>query len=127
MADVIFPGKPPLGNLGQDRLPANMDLSIWQGDSQTYVINLSAEDGTPIALTGYTATATIRATYTAPTKYSFVCTQTGPNQITLYLSSTACKAISPGSYVWEFQLAAPNGDVRTYLAGDVTIYAEVDA
>ena len=43
------------------------------------------------------------------------------------MSTTNCKLIPPGSYIWEFALTAPNGDTRTYLAGDVTIFAEVDA
>lgn len=127
MADIIFPGVPPLGTLGDDKLPANMDLSIWQGDAQTYIINLTAEDGSAIDLTNYTARGTIRASFTDPTKYSFVCTHTDTNQITLYLSSTLCASIPAGSYVWEFQLQAPSGDVRTYLAGDVTVLAEVDS
>jgi hypothetical protein len=127
MADIIFPGQTPIDNLGSTRLPGNLDLSIWQGDAQTYIIVLSAEDGSPIDITGYTASATIRSTYTDPVKHSFDCSQSGVNQITMYMSSANCKAMTPGSYIWEFQLTQPNGDVRTYLAGDVTVYAEVDA
>lgn len=127
MADVIFPGQTPLGTLGADRLPGNLDLQLWQGDSQTYIIKLNAQDGTAIDLTGYTPTAVIRATYTDPTMYHFQCTQTDTNEITLYMSTANCALIAPGSYIWEFSIAAPNGDVRTYLAGDVTVYAEVDA
>lgn len=127
MADIIFPGQVPDGTLGNDRLPANMDLLLWQGDAQTYIINLAAEDGSPIDLTGYTTRGTIRASFTDPVKYSFACTHTDTNQITLYLSSTVSASLTPGSYVWEFQVQAPNGDVRTYLAGDVTVFAEVDS
>lgn len=103
-----------------------MDLDIWQGDSQTYVLRLNAQDGTAIDVTGYTPTAVIRATFTDPVLHQFTCTQTDTNEITIYLSTPTCAAIAAGSYIWEFALAAPNGDVRTYLAGDVTVYAEVD-
>jgi hypothetical protein len=125
MADIIFPGQPALDNIGVDRLPANLDLSIWQGDAQTYILKLAAQDGTPIDVTGYTPSATIRASFSDPVLHEFTCTQTGTNEITLYMSTPDVEAITPGSYVWQFQLVAPNGDARTYLAGDVTIYAEV--
>jgi hypothetical protein len=126
MADIIFPGQTPLDTLGTTRLPGNLDLSLWQGDAQTYIIRLNSEDGSAINLTNYTAIAPIRASTTDPVEHEFVCTQTDTNEITLYMSSPDCKAIAPGSYIWEFKLQAPNGDIRTYLAGDVTVYAEVD-
>ena len=44
----------------------------------------------------------------------------------MYMSSAVSDLITPGDYVWNFQITAPNGDVRTYLAGDVKVYAQVD-
>lgn len=126
MADIIFPGEVPLDTLGATRLPGNMDLSIWRGDAQEFIIKLEGSDGTPISLSEYTAQATIRQSFNAPTKYEFTCTISGVNEVTVYMSSPTSKSIPAGDYVWNFQLTAPNGDVRTYLAGDVTVYAEVD-
>lgn len=129
MADVIFPGEVPAGNLGQTRLPENLDLTIWQGDAQEYFINLESEAGVAIDLTGCTAQAVIRQSFSAPTSHSFTCTLVTPatqGKIRMYMSSVDSALITAGDYVWNFQITVPSGDVRTYLAGDVKVYAEVD-
>lgn len=128
MADLIFPGEAPLEKLGETRLPENIDLVIWQGDSQEYFINLQAEDTTPIDLTGHTAQAVVRSTFGAVENYDFDVTfvDAAAGQMKMYMSSTVSATIPAGSYVWNFQITTPSGDVRTYLAGDVIVYAEVD-
>ena len=127
MADIIFPGEAPSDTLGTTRLPNNVDLAFWRGDAQEFLVRMNNEDGTPIDLTGMTAQATIRANFSAPTQYNFTTTITG-NEVRLYLPSSVSKTIPAGDYVWNFQLTTvATGDVRTYLAGDVTVYAEVDA
>ena len=128
MADIIFPGEVPVANLGTTRLPENLDLSIWQGDVQEYFINLQGEDVTPIDLTGCTAQAVLRQSFTAPASFAFTCTVEDAlgGAIRIYMSSDDCALIPAGDYVWNFQITAANGDVRTYLAGDAKVYAEVD-
>lgn len=129
MADIIFPGQTPNSTLGSTNLPENMDLAIWQGDAQEYFIVFSGSDGTPLDLTGCTAQAYIRSNFTDPTEYAFTCTVNDPataGKITVYMDSPTCATIPAGDYVWNFQVTFPNGDVRTYLAGDCTVYAEVD-
>jgi hypothetical protein len=129
MADVVFPGEVPQATLGSTRLPENLDLEIWQGDAQEYFILLKSETNVAIDLTGCTAQAVLRQSFSAPTAYSFVCTLVAPatdGKIRMYMSSADSALIPAGDYVWNFQITAPNGDVRTYLAGDVKVYAEVD-
>lgn len=132
MADIIFPGESPSSTLGATKLPSNVDLSIWKGDAQEYLIKLESTntDGTksPIDLTGCTAQAVIRQDFSATTTYPFTCTVTNATggEVKVYLSSADSKNIPAGDYVWNFQITAANGDVRTYLAGDVKVHAEVD-
>jgi hypothetical protein len=127
MADIIFPGQTPSDTLGTTRLPNNVDMTFWRGDAQTYNIALTDASNNPIDLSGYTAKAAIRASFTAPTKYAWACTIHDTNQVTLYLSSAVSATITAGSYVWDFKLVeTATGDTRTYLAGDVTVYDEVD-
>lgn len=127
MADIIFPGEAPSDTLGTTRLPNNVDLAFWRGDAQEFIITMNDEAGDPLDLTGLTAQAVIKASFTATTEYEFETTITD-NQVRLYLPSTVSKTIPAGSYIWNFQLTTvATGDVRTYLAGDVTVYAEVDA
>src|SRR5438067_729674 len=93
MADVIFPGATPSDTLGITRLPNNVDMEFWRGDAQTYVIALTADAGAPIDLSGYTAKASIRASFTAPTSYAWTCTVQNGNQVKLYLSSAISSTI----------------------------------
>lgn len=137
MADIIFPGQTPTGTLGSSKLPNNMDLVIWQGDAQTYYIVLKGEGDIPVDITAYTPRAVIRSSFNDPTVYEWTCSVADPTTgtVKIYLSSAICASINPGNYIWSFELhAGPDselfgvnsGDVRTYLAGDVTVYAKVE-
>lgn len=130
MADIIFPGQVPEDDLGVTRLPNNVDMVFWRGDSQTYILVLTADDGTPIDLSGYNAKASMKAGFDATTKYDFTCT-VDPNvtgKVTVYLPSSVSSTIPAGSYVWDFKLVEKvSHDQRTYLAGDITVYDEVTA
>lgn len=128
MADIIFPGEEPVDTLGIEKLPTNMDLTFWQGDKVEYIFQFQDSGSNPVNLAGTTPTAVIRQGFDSPTLYSIQCTIQGVsnNQVRIYLSSPVSKTIEPGDYVWNFQIAEPGGDVRTYFAGDVTVLAEVD-
>lgn len=126
MADIIFPGDQPSGVLGASNLPTNVDLAFWKGDAQEFIVKMTNELGVALVLTGYTPAAVLKESFNSPTSYSFTTTIQNGNEVRVYLPSSISKTIPAGSYVWNLQLTAPNGDVRTYLAGDVTVYAEVD-
>lgn len=131
MADIIFPGDAPVADLGQTNLPSNVDMVFWRGDAQTFIVALTASDGSPINLTGYTAKAALKAGFDATTRYDFTCTLASDlttGKVTIYLPSSVSTTIPAGSYVWDFKLVQTlTGDQHTYLAGDVTVYDEVDA
>lgn len=130
MADIIYPGQVPEDDLGTTKLPNNVDMVFWRGDSQTYILALAGSDGSAIKLSGYTAKAALKAGFDATTKYDFTCTidPVVTGQVTLYLPSSVSSTIPAGSYVWDFKLVDKNtGDQRTYLAGDITVYDEVDS
>lgn len=126
MADIIFPDQPASGVVGQGRLPQNVDLEFWKGDSQEFIVRFKDDQGAALVLTGYTPLAVMKASYNSPTSYTFTTTIQNSNEVRVYLPSSISKTIPAGDYIWNLQLTAPNADVRTYLAGDVTVYAEVD-
>lgn len=128
MADIIYPGATPEADIGLTRLPENVDFSIWQGDFQEFYVRLTNQDASPIDLDGYTAEAVLKATFDAVTEYDFECTIQGVdnNEIKVYMSSAVVDTIPAGSYIWNLQVTNPDGDVRTLLAGDVTVLAQVD-
>lgn len=101
-------------------------MELWQGDAQTYNIVLQNEDGTPIDLSDCTAQAVIKQSFDSATEYDFECTIHDGNEVTLYLPSDTSATIPGGDYIWNFQITFLNGDVRTFLAGDVVVFAQVD-
>jgi len=130
MADVIFPGEVPTGNFGMQKLPSNYNMTIWKGDSQKFTIVMEAKDASgvlqPINLNGLTAEAMISASLSGPIQYNYTCTIRDTNKVDLYMPTSITKTIPPGDYIWNFQIVEPNGDARTYLAGDVVVHGEVD-
>jgi hypothetical protein len=125
MTDTVFPGQ-PAGVLGQESLPANYDLVLYKGDYFNTSVVIKDNVGAVINLTGYTAKCSIKASYSSVTSFDATCTITAlSGLVDIMFPSSVMEDIPAGSYVWDFQVTNPSGNVRTYLAGDVTVYGEV--
>lgn len=131
MADIVFPGATVSGTLGRDFLPSNFNLELYRGDFLPMTITLvqptSNNSAAPLNLTGYTAHAHIRTNFGGEAIYPFTVNIPDPTngKVELVLPSSVSAGIEPGAYVWDFQVKEPGGNVRTYLAGDVTVFNEV--
>lgn len=127
MADIVNPGTVAGGPLNQGAMPGNYDLVIYKGDYVDIRVTVKDEVGNPINLTGYTPKAQLRTNYDAVSAIDFTTTLVSPTagQVKIYLSSATSSTLVPGPYIWDFQVADPSGEVRTYLTGDVTVYNEV--
>lgn len=127
MADLVFPGKGAGAVLNSTAMPKSYDMEIYKGDYVEMLMTLKDSTGAAMNLTGYTATAKIRSNFTSTEFFGFNVTITDAvaGKIRLYLPSSVSTTLVPGSYIWGFQVTNPNGDSRTYLAGDVTVYDEV--
>lgn len=107
--------------------PADQDLTITRGDTETIVVTLTTDGTTPINITGRTYRAQIRNTQDANNvKASFTCTVTSAasGQVTAVLSATDSATLASGLYYWDFEETA-SGVVSTLLAGNVTVLADV--
>jgi hypothetical protein len=112
-------------------LPVGKNITLYQGDTFHLSFTLYEKDaqgnqGPAIDLTGATVTAQIRATAANP---SVMATFTGTHngvggKATISLTSAQTSALSAGG-VWDVQVEFPGGDVKTYLAGTVTLVKEV--
>jgi hypothetical protein len=125
--DIVFPGQTPSGVLGQDLLPSNFDLVLYRGDYFSLNVTLTDATSAPINLTGYTAKSCIKSGYAASSEFDATCTIATPTNgvVNITFPSAVTETITAGSYIWDFQLTDPSGNVRTYLTGDVTVYDEV--
>lgn len=108
-------------------VPADQDLTITRGDTETLVVTITSDGTTPINITGRTYRAQIRSSQDSVTvKASFTCVVTdGANgQVTCTLSAANSATLGSGVYYWDFEENA-SGVVSTILAGNVTVTADV--
>jgi len=109
-------------------VPADQDLNITRGDTETLVITITSDDtGTPIDVSGRTYRAQIRSSQDSRTvKASFVCVVSdgAAGQVTCTLSAADSSTLSSGQYFWDFEENA-SGVITTILSGSVTVTADV--
>jgi len=107
--------------------PADQDLIITRGDTETLVVTITTDGSTPVNITGRTYASQIRTQQDSTTvKASFTCTVTSgaAGEVTCVLSSTSSAALSAGLYFWDLQENA-SSVISTILAGTVTVLADV--
>lgn len=125
MADIVYAGQTPGGPLNRGALPSNYDLVIYKGDYVSIKLTLENPDNTPMNLVGSVPKAVLKSDYSDQYERPFECTIMNGNEVNIFLSSQVCSTLLPGSYIWDFQITFANGQTRTFLAGDVTVYDEV--
>jgi hypothetical protein len=104
--------------------PANLPLEIYRGDSQRMRVTLYAPEMVPLDLTGAVAKSEIRDRPGGDTIIPLICTITLPNIIDLELTATNSYKL-PVAGVWDLQLTFSSGEVRTPLAGQVSVTPDV--
>ena len=107
--------------------PADQDLIITRGDTETLVATIQDNNGAAINITGRTYRAQIRSSQDSTTiKASFTCTVTGGSsgQVTCVLAAADSATLTAGNYFWDLEENA-SGVVSTILAGNVTVLADV--
>jgi hypothetical protein len=87
-------------------------------------VKLLGPDSTPVDLTGAQAKAQIRERPGGKQITDLACTITLPNIIDLVLAAEDSHDL-PAKGAWDLQLTYPSGDVRTPLAGPVTVTTDV--
>lgn len=128
MADIVFTGQTPdAPSINSSAMPKNHDMVIYKGDYVEFYLSIKDSSNTAINITGYTPKAQLKTGYDDWAPIDFTCTLSNPTGgiVKVYLSSGITSSLLPGSYIWDFQLTNTSSDVRTYIAGDVTVYDEV--
>lgn len=107
--------------------PAQQDLTITRGDTETIVVNLTTDGSTPINVTGRTYSSQFRSSQDSSIiAAALTCTVTnGANgEVTCVLAAADSAELDPGFYYWDLQENA-SGTISTLLAGTVTVLADV--
>lgn len=117
-------------------LPVNRNITIYKGDTFTLDFRLRArtsqgDPGVYIDLTGATARAQIRPAEDGSLSTEFTCatadqtTTDGKGRVQISLTPAQTSALPDSGGVWDVQVEFPDGTVRTYLKGTVSITKEV--
>lgn len=104
--------------------PASLPLDLYRGDSYALRLLFTDSNNNPIDFTGVLAKAQIRDRPAGTTIVPLTCVITLPNQIDVTLLATDSQNLPPAG-VWDLQLTYASGDVRTPIAGPVTVTADV--
>jgi hypothetical protein len=104
--------------------PAILPLDIYRGDTLRLQFKFWSQGQAPLDLTGVVAKSQIRDRPAGTTIIDLICTVTLPNIVDLVLSATASQSLPPAGF-WDLQLTYASGDVRTPLAGPVTVTPDI--
>lgn len=126
MADLVYPGESAASALNSEAMPKNNDLIIYKGDYVELFVTVKDAAGVALDLTGTTPKAQLKKSYSDSSPVDFTCSLTGvTGQVRIFLSSATAATLTPGDYIWDFQITNSSSQTRTYLAGDVTVLNEV--
>ena len=103
------------------------NIIVDQGTDFSTSINLTDDDGNVIDLTGYTANAQIRKTYSSSNAVTFSTSLESSNGIvTLSLSKTQTANIVAGRYVYDVFMTANTANITSRIVeGIVTVTPRV--
>lgn len=111
-------------------LPVSKNLNIYEGDTFRFVFRLRQQDlfgeaGAPVNLSGSIVRSQIRPAENSETVLAeFTATHNDDGgEVTLMLTPAVTASLVDG--VWDAQVQFPDGTVRTYLKGTVTVNQEV--
>ena len=107
-------------------LPGKYNITCPQGT--TFMRTFTAKiDGRPVNLTGYQTRMHVHAKYGGPLLIEATTVLVNPSTGTVQATITPAQtsAVSAGTYIYELELEAPNGEVIRLIDGRFVITPEV--
>ena len=105
--------------------PATRDLTIYRGDDYAHTVTVTDEAGDPVDVSGSTWAAQFRRHDRDETAVDFAIDATNAATGVIVHSLTAAQTADlPARGVYDLQRTT-DGEVETYLAGDVTVTGDV--
>ncbi len=105
-------------------MPKEYHLTIYRGDSYRwqYVLWLDSARTQPVDLTGVTVAAALRQSSTTT---PLACTVTDNTIDVVLVPATSAALAVTSSGRWDLQLTYPTGDIKTIVAGTLTVRGDV--
>lgn len=107
---------------------AYAELNIDQGASFTTTLDLAADDGSPIDISGCSFLSQIRKSYysaNATETFNIVINNAATGNIAISLAAANTANIRPGRYLYDIKMTDTNNTVTRLVEGIVTIMPQV--
>lgn len=103
------------------------NLYVDQGSFFRTYVTVSGSDGAVVDLTGYTAAAQMRKSYSSSVAYNFQISISNPTQgrVRIELGSEYSRTIPAGRYLYDLEVTDSNGEKLRVVEGIVTINPEI--
>lgn len=103
------------------------NIFIDQGSEYSNIITVSASNGQPLNLTGYSIASQLRKSYTSSTAYNFTTEiyEATNGKVRMRLTSSASEQIPPGRYLYDLEVASPSGNKTRVVEGIATVTPQI--
>jgi Flp pilus assembly protein TadG len=103
------------------------NIFIDQGSDYSNIVTVTASNGQPLNLTGFTVASQMRKSYSSSTAYAFTASilSTTLGQVRLQLTSTQSEAIPPGRYLYDVEVTSSTGSKTRVVEGIATITPQI--
>ncbi len=100
------------------------NLVVDQGSTYEVDIDVTDKFGNALDLTGYSAAAQLRKTYSSSTSINFTATIPAPvsdGVVNIKLTSTQTNALKAGRYVYDVEITSSGGAVTRVVEGQIEV------
>jgi hypothetical protein len=103
------------------------NIFIDQGSDYSNIVTVTASNGQPLNLTGYTVSSQMRKSYTSTTAYAFAASilDAATGKVRLQLSSSQSEVIPPGRYLYDVEVTSPASNKTRVVEGIATITPQI--
>lgn len=103
------------------------NLFVDAGSNFSNIITVSAVNGLPLNLTGYTVKSQVRKSYTSTIVHTFTSSvyEAVAGKIKLELTAVQSEAITPGRWLYDVEITSSGGVKTRVIEGIVTVTPQI--
>jgi hypothetical protein len=103
------------------------NIFIDQGSDYSNIVTVTASNGQPLNLTGFTVASQMRKSYSSSVAYNFTASilSASLGRVRLQLTSTQSEAIPPGRYLYDVEVTSSSGSKTRVVEGIATITPQI--
>lgn len=103
------------------------NLYVDAGATYSNIITVTATNGQPLDLTGYTVASQMRKSYGSSTAYAFTASIYNATQgkVRLQLSASQSEAIPAGRWLYDVEITSPSSVKTRVVEGIVTVNPQI--